>query len=97
MRYSCFFFLMRRRPPRSTLTDTLFPYTTLFRSRRDSLIVSGDLAQSAAPAGAGDQLCERSRPPCRSLRPRREAAVVGAAPLARDRATAAGKIGRAHV
>src|SRR3546814_14557716 len=24
--------LMRRRPPRSTLTDTLFPYTTLFRS-----------------------------------------------------------------
>src|SRR3546814_9420530 len=28
----CFFFLMRRRPPRSTRTDTLFPYTTLFRS-----------------------------------------------------------------
>src|SRR3546814_17584337 len=26
------FFLMRRRPPRSTRTDTLFPYTTLFRS-----------------------------------------------------------------
>src|SRR3546814_1386235 len=26
------FFVMRRRPPRSTLTDTLFPYTTLFRS-----------------------------------------------------------------
>src|SRR3546814_11298910 len=37
----CFFifFLMIRRPPRSTRTDTLFPYTTLFRSpcpdRRD--------------------------------------------------------------
>src|SRR3546814_1021387 len=30
----CFlFFLMLRRPPRSTRTDTLFPYTTLFRSR----------------------------------------------------------------
>src|SRR3546814_11925943 len=29
-----FFFLMIRRPPRSTRTDTLFPYTTLFRSRR---------------------------------------------------------------
>src|SRR3546814_6379862 len=28
-----FFFLMLRRPPRSTRTDTLFPYTTLFRSR----------------------------------------------------------------
>src|SRR3546814_16915097 len=32
--YSLFFlfFLMIRRPPRSTRTDTLFPYTTLFRS-----------------------------------------------------------------
>src|SRR3546814_14445662 len=29
-----FFFLMIRRPPRSTRTDTLFPYTTLFRSIR---------------------------------------------------------------
>src|SRR3546814_14197802 len=29
---SSFFFLMIRRPPRSTRTDTLFPYTTLFRS-----------------------------------------------------------------
>src|SRR3546814_11918530 len=27
-----FFFLMIRRPPRSTRTDTLFPYTALFRS-----------------------------------------------------------------
>src|SRR3546814_18039311 len=30
-----FFFLMIRRPPRSTRTDTLFPYTTLFRSGDD--------------------------------------------------------------
>src|SRR3546814_8400748 len=30
-----FFFLMIRRPPRSTRTDTLFPYTTLFRSEAD--------------------------------------------------------------
>src|SRR3546814_18499728 len=31
---TCFvFFLMIRRPPRSTRTDTLFPYTTLFRSK----------------------------------------------------------------
>src|SRR3546814_18564824 len=29
---SCLFFLMTRRPPSSTRTDTLFPYTTLFRS-----------------------------------------------------------------
>src|SRR3546814_12827452 len=30
--YYVFFVLMIRRPPRSTRTDTLFPYTTLFRS-----------------------------------------------------------------
>src|SRR3546814_14608382 len=30
--FALFFFLMIRRPPRSTRTDTLFPYTTLFRS-----------------------------------------------------------------
>src|SRR3546814_6393944 len=49
--YFCFFFfLMIRRPPRSTRTDTLFPYTTLFRSHhgidRDRLAVfvaQGDL------------------------------------------------------
>src|SRR3546814_17977850 len=32
-----FFCLMVRRPPRSTRTDTLFPYTTLFRSIEQSL------------------------------------------------------------
>src|SRR3546814_11395147 len=31
--FSFLFFLSIRRPPRSTRTDTLFPYTTLFRSR----------------------------------------------------------------
>src|SRR3546814_4842575 len=31
-RFSVWLFLMIRRPPRATLTDTLFPYTTLFRS-----------------------------------------------------------------
>src|SRR5213075_3321834 len=30
--FFCFFFLMIRRPPRSTQQGTLFPYTTLFRS-----------------------------------------------------------------
>src|SRR3546814_12306312 len=33
--YVIFFFLRIRRPPRSTRTDTLFPYTTLFRSKLD--------------------------------------------------------------
>src|SRR3546814_7430783 len=41
-----FFFLMIRRPPRSTRTDTLFPYTTLFRSPP-----GGDLPASAHPGG----------------------------------------------
>src|SRR3546814_11012957 len=46
---------MIRRPPRSTRTDTLFPYTTLFRSARtgkeisgfDNDLFSGGLVQSA--------------------------------------------------
>src|SRR3546814_21090711 len=33
-----FCFLIIRRPPRSTRTDTLFPYTTLFRSFRSDLV-----------------------------------------------------------
>src|SRR3546814_3987369 len=32
------FLLMIRRPPKSTRTDTLFPYTTLFRSYIDALV-----------------------------------------------------------
>src|SRR3546814_15748456 len=42
-----FFFLMIRRPPRSTRTDTLFPYTTLFRSL---LLEAGDLAGGTSSA-----------------------------------------------
>src|SRR3546814_4039131 len=34
---------MIRLPPRSTRTDTLFPYTTLFRSQRLSVGAKGDL------------------------------------------------------
>src|SRR3546814_18531042 len=41
----CFFFLSIRRPPRSTRTDTLFPYTTLFRSQAMHLLLD-KLAQS---------------------------------------------------
>src|SRR3546814_4698685 len=33
---------MIRRPPRSTRTDTLFPYTTLFRSYEDDTVPFGD-------------------------------------------------------
>src|SRR3546814_1257978 len=47
------FFLMIRRPPRSTRTDTLFPYTTLFRSAR--------------PAGVRRRCARRKREAKRSL------------------------------
>src|SRR3546814_14306099 len=36
------FFLMIRRPPRSTRTDTLFPYTTLFRSAAGGCVRKGE-------------------------------------------------------
>src|SRR3546814_5194451 len=45
-----FFFLMIRRPPRSTRTDTLFPYTTLFRSNagqggaKDMVVYTADVS-----------------------------------------------------
>src|SRR3546814_4971043 len=39
--FSFFFFLMIRRPPRSTRTDTLFPYTTLFRSEQHGQAAAG--------------------------------------------------------
>src|SRR3546814_13940688 len=50
----CFFLLMIRRPPRSTRTDTLFPYTTLFRSSQPS--IGHDFAgHDADSAGASHQ------------------------------------------
>src|SRR3546814_6098396 len=45
---------MRRRPPISTLTDTLFPYTTLFRSVRSS--------RSLRPAGLEDLGADQALP-----------------------------------
>src|SRR3546814_15921534 len=47
-----FFFLMIRRPPRSTRTDTLFPYTTLFRSKNDLTALMTD-SQDWWPADFG--------------------------------------------
>src|SRR3546814_12418525 len=61
------FFLMIRRPPRSTRTDTLFPYPTLFRSLDairahvgDGVDVRGALAALEADyAGRGIELVRR--------------------------------------
>src|SRR3546814_12691877 len=51
--FSFVFFLMIRRPPRSTRTDTLFPYTTLFRSDRPSRPDAGGGGRTGAPIGTG--------------------------------------------
>src|SRR3546814_17090918 len=58
-RLGCFvlFFLMIRRPPISTRTDTLFPYTTLFRSLPTS--------RRASCTGCGP--CRSTRPRCWSV------------------------------
>src|SRR3546814_19612495 len=55
--YLCFFLLMIRRPPRSTRTDTLCPYPTLFRSL-DRLILSAGVMATPLfrdPAGREGQ------------------------------------------
>src|SRR3546814_19804705 len=56
------FFLMIRRPPRSTRTDTLFPYTTLFRSfrraEREKMIGDGG---GAADGFAGEEVVDLAR------------------------------------
>src|SRR3546814_13726063 len=46
--FTFFFFLMIRRPPRSTRTDTLFPYTTLFRSNGHNHCQSADCRERSA-------------------------------------------------
>src|SRR3546814_16377815 len=65
-----FFFLMIRRPPRSTRTDTLCPYTTLFRSHRRLRVVHVGLPARCHCAGAAgrahggdrdDRVRERNR------------------------------------
>src|SRR3546814_17917438 len=50
-------FLMIRRPPRSTRTDTLFPYTTLGRSGRDRSFLLQNLMGLAFTIGAVIFLC----------------------------------------
>src|SRR3546814_3507991 len=56
---------MIRRPPRSTRTDTLFPYTTLFRSRVPNVCRSGRWSVAATghaahPPDARSAACARS-------------------------------------
>src|SRR3546814_8086765 len=70
--YLFFFFLMIRRPPRSTRTDTLFPYTTLFRSidrptaRRGAAPARGRCATWPTGTAAGRRRRHRRRADRRS-------------------------------
>src|SRR3546814_10330162 len=55
---------MIRRPPRSTRTDTLFPYTTLFRSDRDGWSVrraAADRSDTSARAPGSDACASRRK------------------------------------
>src|SRR3546814_14987369 len=54
----CFFFLMLRRPPRSTRPDTLFPYTTLFRSPRHAQPRIDDGHRVGAHAAGADRMVD---------------------------------------
>src|SRR3546814_10969824 len=68
-----FFFLMIRRPPRSTRTDTLFPYTTLFRSGLDQVDLVGnprdaDRQRAPLPSHHAQFLAQRTR---HHVRPRK--------------------------
>src|SRR3546814_16178828 len=66
-----FCFLLLRRPPRSTRTDTLFPYTTLFRSARPFAVAD---EVEGAPIRRQRRLrhfplARGQRAPCRPRRP----------------------------
>src|SRR3546814_10888466 len=74
-----FFFLMLRRPPRSTRTDTLFPYTTLFRSLCPA---RGPVAPSYAPLDRNPKLAPC--PPSGSRRPTVPPARASSAPPTRS-------------
>src|SRR3546814_20156627 len=64
-----FFFLMIRRPPRSTRTDTRFPYTTLFRSHgRVTLRVS--IRYAASHGNPGSHAWRHNKPTAAECRDR---------------------------
>src|SRR3546814_10749201 len=71
---------MRRRPPRSTRTDTLFPYTTLCRSQREALARKVVDYRTDADAPAADQrVADELEAPAlvRSLRQRHRSRAHG--------------------
>src|SRR3546814_20630748 len=55
------FFLMIRRPPRSTRTYTRFPYTTLFRSKRNGLAAAATAVLLATSLAAVDARAQEAQ------------------------------------
>src|SRR3546814_14413788 len=103
--YILFFVLNIRRPSRSTLTDTLLPYTTLFRSH-DLLpsrcaaargVVDDRPLRRTAPQPAHRRLCARPRLFARRPYPRFGAAPRNPDPPARRAAASARQRGRGGV
>src|SRR3546814_16748951 len=83
-----FFFLMIRRPPVSTRTDTLIPYTTLFRSigkHGVAIHVRMDNGMRGLAALARLQHHQRRFYPCRSKHCRQKSRLVGAVAALLDR------------
>src|SRR3546814_2408079 len=71
------FFLMIRRPPRSTRTDTLFPYTTLFRSAPWHVCHFPRLLLVTCPSQGQRSHKARYAPlPCRAGRPSRSTSTT---------------------
>src|SRR3546814_18700067 len=68
----CLFFLMKRRPPRSTRTDTRFPYTTRFRSELTMVSCQPDDGKAVvgrSHARRGSMACRsKLHPRCRAWR-----------------------------
>src|SRR3546814_2964501 len=64
--YFLVFFLMIRRPPRSTRTDTLLPYTTLFRSLLAPASLQISPALPVLRCASASRFAARSRPSLRS-------------------------------
>src|SRR3546814_16765476 len=83
--YALFVYLSIRRPPRSTRTDTLFPYTTLFRSTiflvtRFATVAGGSQSHSPPPNSRALLLVHHTMspppspaPPPRSMPPKAQA------------------------
>src|SRR3546814_20095310 len=79
------FLLMIQRPPRSTRTDTLFPYTTLFRSRRLFPDRHGDADRPGGEERHPDRgVCRSPAPAGLERVGRRRGGGAAARPAARD-------------